>query len=442
MARGNIFANLENKFQYATESQIIDMALDALGRAVVAAGTDNDAHIAGIIILGARVGFDENGSLNEKEKKLVREVIGKAMDADLETNVFPMVSQKLKKEDFDTLELINQLGPAVALPTLEYILACAYVDGKINDSTAEKLEGIFGLSLLAGFFASGLESVPAPIRKVELTSLEKRIYEAFKGDDSLSTVDEVCGKMRGEPEYQVKNALDSLCGKDILYKAETAVGDMYGLIDSDANLNIVTKGTSHGISSSGTSSKNRFPAKSAQVLGAEIRDSVMTVLNSEAKWMTISEIIDSGYDLRGRSPQSIVVQLSRLINDHRVEKKKKKRVRYYASIDAISKIERKARLKEKESDYLTRIRKMKDDMSNAEKEVNTLQIVVNTSQADIDRRNPGKINIIGHFIKERKQTELEKMETELSSKKQHLEKLRKELAALEKELQKVQKDMK
>jgi len=31
----------------------------------------------------------------------------------------------------------------------------------------------------------------------------------------------------------IKDALDTLCEKEILYKAETAVGDMYGLIDDD-----------------------------------------------------------------------------------------------------------------------------------------------------------------------------------------------------------------
>ena len=232
MARGNIFANLENKYQFATESQIMDMAFNALVRAISADGLE-DTIRTGIMLIGARVGFDENGSLNEKEKKLVRNVIGKVYSADLEEDIFPVVAQMVTENDYTVLEMLNKLGPAVALPTLEYILACAYVDGYINDSTASRLESIFGIALMAGFFASGLESVPAPIRQVALTSLEKRIINAFKRDNSLATIDDVCGRFSGVSRMNIKDALNTLCEKEILYKAETAVGDMYGLIDDD-----------------------------------------------------------------------------------------------------------------------------------------------------------------------------------------------------------------
>lgn len=124
MARGNIFANLENKYQFATESQIMDMAFNALVRAISADGLE-DTIRTGIMLIGARVGFDENGSLNEKEKKLVRNVIGKVYSADLEEDIFPVVAQMVTENDYTVLEMLNKLGPAVALPTLEYILACA-----------------------------------------------------------------------------------------------------------------------------------------------------------------------------------------------------------------------------------------------------------------------------------------------------------------------------
>ncbi len=366
MAKGNIFENLENKYKFATETQIIDMALDALGRAITVEGL-TDRIKTGIMLIGARIGFDTNGYLNEKEKGLVRNVIGKVYSGNLDDEVFPIVAQRVTEDDYRTIELINMMGPAVALPTLEYIFACAYIDGTINDSTAEKLEEIFGMALLAGFFASGLEEVPAPMKQVRLTSLEKRIYEVFKRDDSLSTVDDVCGKVRGESEYRVKSALDTLCEKGILYKATTAVGDMYGLLDSDISVQFEANGYYDNGFSVPAANVRSVSKKTVKEENDRIKRTIYAVLQSEKRWMSIQEIKDTNSYLSTITDDvRIFFQITELMFEDKVERKVDKSVDVYASTNVLRTHTLKGEVKAKIYDVLEkenhwmRIQEIKD----------------------------------------------------------------------------------
>ena len=50
--------------------------------------------------------------------------------------------------DFVLVDRVAKLGADVAIPFLNYILCFAYIDGVINDSTAEILDDIFDINTL------------------------------------------------------------------------------------------------------------------------------------------------------------------------------------------------------------------------------------------------------------------------------------------------------
>ena len=93
----------------------------------------------------------------------------------------------------------------------------------------DKLDGLFGINLLADFMSSGLESVPAPL--VKLTKLESDIVDWFRSDDQLRPLDDIVAHFPGRLRSEIKEALDSLCDKGILYGGENIVFNMYGLAE-------------------------------------------------------------------------------------------------------------------------------------------------------------------------------------------------------------------
>lgn len=224
--RSNMFANVENKFQFATEEVIINTALSALGDVLENLPDFNNNAKFFVAILGARLGVFGDGEINEKEKMLIDTVFGRIWTGPME-QIYGAVGETISEKDYEMVRMLTQMGNAVAMPFLHYILSFAYIDEVFEDAVAEKLDGLFGMNLMAEFFAGDMEEVPAP--RVKLTGLEAEIVEWFQSDDQLRPLREIQAHFPRYPRQEVKAALDCLCQKGILYGGENFVGNMYGL---------------------------------------------------------------------------------------------------------------------------------------------------------------------------------------------------------------------
>ncbi len=233
MSRGNLFANIEDKFRSADKEKIFKVALASIRDffdAFDAIEQLEDNYKFGTMVVGARIGVAGGGRLNSQEKELIDEIFGRVWKGSME-EIYEKVGADIRDDDYEMVKGITQVGNAVAMPYLYYILSFAYIDGKIEDGIAERLESLFSANLLAGFFQSGMEEVPA--QKIGLSGLEGEIVRWYKEDDKLRPLNEIQEHFSSRSDDEVQAALDSLVEKDILMCAETIVGKMYGFSGQD-----------------------------------------------------------------------------------------------------------------------------------------------------------------------------------------------------------------
>ena len=77
MGRSNMFANIENKFEFAEKEEIVATALSSLGELFEAIDQMEDQVKFGIMVIGAKLGVAGDGVLNSQEKELIDEVFGR-----------------------------------------------------------------------------------------------------------------------------------------------------------------------------------------------------------------------------------------------------------------------------------------------------------------------------------------------------------------------------
>lgn len=220
--RSNMFANIECKFKYADEEAILDSIKES-GSVILHSGLAEQT-ITGILLFCANYGLGGNGVLSDKQKKAVDVFLGIMFKGDI-NDLYNDMCQPLNESEIETIAVLGQLPPDTALAVLHYILAYAYIDGKLDDERAEFLDSTFGQALLMNFLQSGEEEVPGPF--VQLSGLDADIAKYFEENDPLVTYEDVCEQFPNADRDAVKKSLDYLVEEEVLYLADTAVGQMY-----------------------------------------------------------------------------------------------------------------------------------------------------------------------------------------------------------------------
>lgn len=228
--RSNLFANVENVFEFAEKDIIEKIAITALKELAEALDPAGAEVQFAYTILGAKLGVAGDGVLNAQEKALIDKVFGIIWKKPIE-EIYEMVEGPINESDYDAVKLLAGFGNHVAKPFLYYTLSFAYIDGKIEDDVASRLDEIYGLNLLADFMQSGQENVPAP--KVRLTGLEAEIVCWLREEDEMYTMQDIKENFSEYPPSEVQRAVNKLVRKDILYGGANFIGNMYGLCNAD-----------------------------------------------------------------------------------------------------------------------------------------------------------------------------------------------------------------
>lgn len=247
MGRSNMFVNLENTIKKMSYEEKIKTTSDCqidVTATIVASGVESNA--VGIITESIyALGVGKGKKINSKKKEFITKVnklsLGDDFDKYLdsffgEINMMQSeIPEMLLDNDsvFDSVKNLAAIpGIDVGLNILKMILCIAYCDNEPDEEVLNKLDGIFGMSLLTDFFASGLEEVPKPKREVSLSILEIKIINYLKNSDGLFEKD-IYKYFSSEPKNSVKKALDSLCDKEILTCGSTYVGNTYILVNEN-----------------------------------------------------------------------------------------------------------------------------------------------------------------------------------------------------------------
>ena len=247
MGRSNMFVNLENTIKKMSYEEKIKTTSDCqidVTATIVASGVKSNA--VGIITESIyALGVGKGKKINSKKKEFIAKVnkllLGDDFDKYLdsffgEINMMQSeIPEMLSNNNsiFDTIKNLASIpGINMGLNILKMILCVAYCDNEPDEEVLDKLDGIFGKSLLIDFFASGQEEVPKPKREVSLSILEIKIINYLKNSDGLFEKD-IYKHFSSESKNSIKKALDSLCDKQILTCGSTYVGNTYILVDEN-----------------------------------------------------------------------------------------------------------------------------------------------------------------------------------------------------------------
>ena len=247
MGRSNMFVNLENtikKMNYEEKIQTTFVCQMSVTSMIVASGIESQT--VGMIIESIHaLGIGKGEKINPKKKEFIGKVAKLSFgdDFDKHFDAFFGDINKIRSEIpemlsnnnsiFDTIKNLASIpGINMGLSILKMILCVAYCDNEPDEEVLDKLDGIFGKSLLIDFFASGQEEVPKPKREVSLSILEIKIINYLKNSDGLFEKD-IYKHFSSESKNSIKKALDSLCDKQILTCGSTYVGNTYILVDEN-----------------------------------------------------------------------------------------------------------------------------------------------------------------------------------------------------------------
>ena len=224
---GNLFLNVTNKFQYASKDELYALTQAAFANCLtefVEAFEERTVVLMMLTLARIGVGHTYQKDLNDDEIDLVDEIFSDIFN-DME-QIYEVVSAPVDETEYNLVRQV--IGANLCnLDMLSFILGFAYADGHLDTLAAEKLESLFGVSLMMEFFNSDLEDVPAP--QIRVTGLEVEIMEWFTEDDQLRPFKDIKNHFRGVSTSKLQEALDNLCNKGLLYCADTFVGKMYGL---------------------------------------------------------------------------------------------------------------------------------------------------------------------------------------------------------------------
>ena len=225
--RSNMFANIENRFEFADKETITATAINSLRHMFDEMEDEFEDNIKfGTMVLGAKLGVAGDGVINAQEKELINEVFSKVWNGSMD-DIYNMLGSDIEDNEYNMVRKLTQLGNDIAMPFLYFVLSFAYIDGEIEDDVAERLDGLFGMNLLADFIQSGQEVVPAP--KIRLTGLEADIVKWFQSDDQARPLNDIVAHFSGKSRGEVQKALDSLVDKGVLYGGSNIIGHIYGL---------------------------------------------------------------------------------------------------------------------------------------------------------------------------------------------------------------------
>lgn len=278
--RSEQFGDLENQFKLASKEELVEIATTS-ARKIIEAFSDGDQGeqiSLMLLVFGAKLGLVGDGVINEQERELVNQVFEPLADGDL-SSVYDMIGNEIEESDYELVRVLTEMGNEVVMPFLSFILSFAYIDRVLEDEVAKRLDVLFGLHLLVDSMQNEKEEVPVEemqsVEKIKLVedvqpeeevqpvedmqpeeevqpvedvqpeeegqsaaeivpvNLDAAIVQWFRSDDQLRPLNDIVAHFPDVSRDAVKQVLDGLCNKGILYGGDSIIRCMYGLVPCD-----------------------------------------------------------------------------------------------------------------------------------------------------------------------------------------------------------------
>lgn len=223
--RNKLFAQIESKFQSASEEELRKVALHSMANLLGALQMLDDQTRNAVLITAIRLGVAGDGILNDPEKRLIDAVFEGTYPGPME-DIYANIGTEIGETDYTFVWRLAQASPDISLPLLTFILSFAYVDGVFEEDVAERLDDIYNVSV----FTDPADREEAPDPESELTGLDAAIAAWFRENDRLHPFDEITARFSDWPEEEVQAALERLCELEILYGGPHLFNHSYGRV--------------------------------------------------------------------------------------------------------------------------------------------------------------------------------------------------------------------
>lgn len=169
-------AGIDKRFKRATKEELIERALDSARKIIESFRGDNQGKEVSLrlLVFGAKLGLAGDGVLNEEEREFVERVFGTIVDGDI-SDIYDRIGNEIDDSDYELVRVLTKKGNNVVMPFLHFILSFAYIDHKMEEEVAKRLEVLFGLNVFAEVIQDDQEG----------DSLSKLQHAQLSADDSL-----------------------------------------------------------------------------------------------------------------------------------------------------------------------------------------------------------------------------------------------------------------
>ena len=230
MPKGNLMKRVIAEFDNAGIQEIELKTLINLQAIINATDEENRFKtVFTILHCCINMAVGRKGRVNKKEEKFIKSIFDKFLPDTVSVDKSTYDNQ-ISEEELKLLKHIGTqmaFGPELGLCVLRIILGYAFSDGVLEDDLADQLERMFTPCLIADFMNSGEESVSVAGEVID--GIEVEIVNWLKEDDKLANSTDLYNHFKSYPRKEVMSALASLQNKNIIYKANTFVGEMYAL---------------------------------------------------------------------------------------------------------------------------------------------------------------------------------------------------------------------
>ena len=223
--RNKLFAQIESKFQSASEEELRKVALHSMASLLGALQMLDEQTKNAVLITAIRLGVAGDGALNDPEKRLIDAVFEGTYPGPKE-DIYAFVGTEIGENDYTLVWSLAQASPDISLPLLTFILSFAYTDGVFEEDVAERLDDIYNVCV----FNDPADREEAPDPEAGLTGLDAAIAAWFRENDRLHPLDEIIEQFSDHPAEAVQAALERLCEQEILYGGAHIINHSYGRV--------------------------------------------------------------------------------------------------------------------------------------------------------------------------------------------------------------------
>lgn len=230
---GNLMKNLVQEIQTLSDTQRKQLVEECLSTIIFDGENARFADRTGTIAVFTmpRLGIPEGRPLNFSENALFKYIVTDLMSGG-NIEELKAVIEGASAENANKIVKVYQIfGQEVSMAILQYVLCFACADGIVEPEVEDRLESIFGMSLLADFFQSGEESVPVPRNKVTLTPLENDIVQWLNKDKGMPPLKKIQSHFSSYSASTVTQALKHLEQLGLVSGGEKIIGNAYYLMD-------------------------------------------------------------------------------------------------------------------------------------------------------------------------------------------------------------------